>query len=123
MKKKKIIIASLIILSIAIGSGFKYYFRSASAPSDAIWVEASKVNESTLPLEVTAIGTLVARSVEITPAIAGHVEKVFFQDGTFAKQGTVLIQLDDAIYKAKYASAKAKLAYSENNFKRMTLLG
>ena len=114
---------SLIILAIAVAYFTKRYFQSSQSEPNAVWVEAGSVKETTLPLEVHAIGTLVARSVEITPAVAGHVEKILFQDGTFAKRGTVLMQLDDAIYKAQYESARAKLSYSENNFKRMTLLG
>jgi membrane fusion protein (multidrug efflux system) len=35
----------------------------------------------------------------------------------------VLVQLDDEIYKAKHESAKARLAFSENNYKRSLLLG
>jgi len=100
-----------------------YYSQSAVKKPEAVWVQASKVKESSLPMEAHAIGALVAPSVEITPEVPGHVEKIFFQDGTFVDKGTLLIQLDDAVYKAKYDSAMAKLTYSENNFKRMALLG
>jgi membrane fusion protein, multidrug efflux system len=123
MKKKRIYIVSLLILAMTIWGVMKYHSRSAAQNPDAIWVKASVVKETPLPLEANTIGTLVARSVEITPEVAGHVEKILFRDGTFVEQGTPLIQLDNAVYKAKYESAKAKLAYSENDYKRKALLG
>lgn len=121
--KKKIAIVSILILSIAIWGVFKYRSKSTMVEPEAIWVQTAKVQEVALPLETQAIGTLVARSVEITPEIPGHVQKILFQDGTQVKQGMPLIQLDDAIYRAKYASSKAQLAYSENDYRRKSLLG
>jgi len=123
MLKKKWLIASLLVSVVALWGVHKFRNRDLAQLPDAIWVQASVVKESSLPQKAHAIGTLVARSVEITPEIAGHVDKILFQDGAFVKQGTVLIQLDDSIYKAKAESAKAKLDYFQNQFKRMTLLG
>jgi membrane fusion protein (multidrug efflux system) len=122
--KKKIIISSLVVISIALSVGvFRYRSGSSNpAPSD-IWVQAVKVKETSLPLTVNAIGTLVARNVQITPEMAGHVRKIYFRDGAAVKQDTPLIQLDDAIYKAKYESANAQLAYSRNDYQRKSLLG
>lgn len=121
--KKKIIIASFILISVtAIWGIAKYRKQSGNAEPNAVWVQAMKVKESTLPLEARAIGTLVARSVEITPEVAGHVRTIHFRDGAYVKAETPLIQLDDAVYKAKYESSKAQLAYSENDFKRKSLL-
>jgi len=122
--KKKIVIASLVVLSVAIIWGVvSFRSQSANLEPNVIWVQAVKIKESALPLRAQAIGTLVARSVEITPEMPGHVRNIFFKDGTFVKQNTPLIQLDNAIYKAKYESAKAQLAYSQNDFKRKSLLG
>lgn len=122
MKKKKILLISLVISVIFVGLVAKYRSRSTLPQQEAVWVQASVVKETSLPLETQAIGTLVARSVEITPDVAEHVSKILFQDGTFVKQGAVLIQLDDTEYKAKYASAKAKLIYNEGDFKRLAAL-
>jgi len=121
--KKKIAIASFVIIVASAWSVIHYRSQSAMPLLNTIWVQATKVNESTLPLTAHAIGTLVARSVEITPEMAGHVKKILFQDGSFVRQETPLIQLDDAIYKAKNESANAQLAYSANDYKRKSLLG
>ncbi len=123
MKKKFIIIASLLVVGIAAWGIIKYRSQSANVQASAIWVQAAAIKETSFPLEASAIGTLVARSVEITPEIAGHVKEILFRDGTFVSKGTPLIQLDDSIYKAKYDSTKAQLIYSENDYKRKALLG
>jgi membrane fusion protein (multidrug efflux system) len=124
MKKKMFAASATAILVIVAGWGIaKYHSQSLNPAPATIWVQAVKVKETSLPLKVNAIGTLVARSVQITPEMAGHVRKIYFQDGTSVKQDAPLIQLDDALYKAKYASANAQLAYSKNDFKRKSLLG
>lgn len=123
MKKKIIIAVSIISCAAIIFGVMKYRSQSANTAPKSVYVQAVKIEESSLPLKATAIGTLVARSVEITPEISGHIRAVYFRDGSFVKKDMLLIQLDDAVYKAKYESAKAKLSYSENDFKRKSLLG
>jgi membrane fusion protein (multidrug efflux system) len=122
--KKKMIIASLIVISVAatLWGIMKYRSQASGLEANVTWVTATKVTHSSFPLEAHAIGTLVARSVEITPEVAGHVRKILFRDGAFVKQDMSLIQLDDAVYKAKYESTKAQLAFSQNDFKRKNLL-
>lgn len=121
--KKKTIILSIITLSIAALVLYKFYTVSVAPKVQGVWVQASTVKESVLPLEAMATGTLVARSVDITPEVAGHVNSIMFKDGSQVKRGQPLIQLDDAVFKAQYQSAKAQLAYSENDYKRKVLLG
>lgn len=121
--KRRLIIGVLLTAGITSLGVFKFYHRSTSAGLNAVLVKASKVQEFDLPQDVHVIGTLAARSVQITPEIAGHVNAVLFQDGAVVEKGAVLIQLDDAVYRARYESAKAKLQFSENNYRRMALLG
>lgn len=123
MKKKIIIASSVVIAAATLWGVIKYQFQAENPVANAVWVQAVKITESSLPLQAQAIGTLVARSVEITPEMPGHVRNIYFRDGTFVKKDTPLIQLDNAIYKAKYESANAQLAYSQNDFNRKTLLG
>lgn len=119
---KRILIV-IIVLAAFIWGAFKYWHRADVISVDAVTVKTSAVTEILLPLEVKAIGTVVAKSIDITPEVAGHVDKVLFQDGTFVEAGSTLIQLDNAVFKAKFASAKAKWIYSRNDYKRKALLG
>lgn len=101
----------------------QFFFKTKQMPAISPIVKTSAAHSILLEKQVEVLGALVAPHVEITPEIAGHVKQILFQDGAFVKKDTVLIQLDDALYQAKQISAKAQLIYSENNLKRMTLLG
>lgn len=120
MKK---IILGIVIVGLAIWGVVKYRQSSEMPAINPVVVKASKVEEMVLPVEVKAIGTVVARGIEVTPEVAGHVETIIFADGSFVEKGAPLIQLDDAVFRAKLASAKAKLHFSQNDYQRKKLLG
>lgn len=122
MKRKKLLVISAIALT-TVYSAYKLFHHDNTAQQNAVIVKAATVQEQTLPNEIHAIATLSARSVQITPEIAGHVDAVLFKDGSEVKAGTVLVQLDDAVPKARYASAQAKLNFSQNTYNRLALLG
>jgi membrane fusion protein (multidrug efflux system) len=120
--KKKMIIAGFAIIALTTWGFFKFKSKSVEVAPSAVSVQAIKVKKSSLPLEARAIGTLVARSIEISPEVSGHVKQIYFKDGSFVKEDEPLIQLDDAVYKAKYESSKAQLAYKQNDYHRKKLL-
>ena len=93
-----------VLLSALCGYGvMKYRSHTTMPESPSVTVMASTVKEAPMPIEVRAIGTLVAaRNVEISPDIPGHVEKILFRDGAFVNAGDALIQLNDAAYKTKF---------------------
>jgi len=92
---------------------------------DKVPVYVEQVKSGNIPVEAHVIGTLTAaKNVQITPEIAGHVAKIYFQNGgVFVKQGTPLVQLDDRASRAKLESDKANLTYSEVDYHRKVLLG
>ncbi|EKD71690.1 MAG: RND family efflux transporter MFP subunit [uncultured bacterium] len=126
--KTRKIMVGLVFIAVIIFS-FHFFSRhknnTVSTAQDAVWVDAEQVKQGSISIEAHAIGTLVAaKHVQITPAIAGHVKKIFFDDGgVWVKQGTPLIQLDDTEYKAKLESNQANLIYSETDYKRKLFLG
>lgn len=122
MKKK--IIASVIVVFTITGVGY-YKFRSHAKPFQMpeVVVKTATVTEKSIPREFHAVATLSARTVEITPEIAGHIRNVAFKDGSQVKQGDILFQLDDAVYESQLESARAKLELSTNNFARLAKLG
>lgn len=124
VNKKNMFIVSLILLAIIGVVIHKYFFAHTQSPTvPTIWVKTSKVSTTTQPLTVHSIGNVSARSVEITPEVGGHVKAILFKDGCSVSAGDGLIQLDDAIYAAKYGSAEARLVFSENDYARKNLLG
>lgn len=121
MKKNLLLV---LMMGLAITGGYYYFHKKPleKVPED-VYVNAMKVEESTVPLVVEAIGSLKAKQIEITPEISGHVQTIVFKDGLFVEKNAPLIKLDDAIYHAKYQSAKAQLAFSESDYKRKIYLG
>lgn len=121
MKSKKVLMVASVV--IASSMAYKFFHQGSAAEMPTVVVKASMVQEADLPQEIHAIGTLTARSVQITPEIAGHVNSVLFEDGAYVKRGTVLVQLDDSVYRTQADSARARLQYAENKYNRMALLG
>lgn len=116
-----ILIAALLLVSI---SSYKRYHARQLPPVEAVWVEAEKVKHGNIPVEVHAVGSLVAEhQIIITSEMAGHVDRLFFKDGAFVTKGTPLIQLDDAIPKAQLASARADFDFSKITYQRRATLG
>lgn len=123
--KRSVMKKSMVLILIAmLGFAGFYYFRQkpSEVQSSVIYVDAIKIKETSVPLEIEAIGSLKAKQIEISPEISGHVHDIIFKDGLSVEKNTPLIKLDDAIYKAKYQSAKAQLAFSESDYKRKIYL-
>lgn len=121
-KKTFVILVSLLITSFWL---IKHHHSNQPVVPNKVIVDIEEVKSGNIPIEAQVIGTLVAaKNVQITPEIAGHVAKIFFQDGgVFVKQGTPLVQLDDTVDRAKLDSDKANLTYSEVDYHRKVLLG
>lgn len=92
--------------------------------SEGIWVEAAQVKRGSIPVEVHAVGTLIAENqINITPELPGHIAAILFKDGSFVKKGQALVQLDDRIPKAQLAAAKADFDFSLLTYQRREKLG
>lgn len=123
-KKKLILISGILFIAMTTIAIYYYKAHQNNMPfyPQGVWVETAPVKETSLPMVAHSIGTLVARSVEITPEVAGHVEKILFRDGAFVSKDAILIQLDDKNYRSQFLSAKAKYVYAERDFKRLSSL-
>jgi membrane fusion protein (multidrug efflux system) len=122
-KRHKRLMMVIVLAAILCAWYWRHHMSMRGAEMPVVTVSAMTVKESSVPVEIQVIGSLSAERVDITPEIAGHVSQILVQDGSQVKKGQPIIQLDDAIYKAKLASSKAQLGYSESNYKRMVLLG
>lgn len=100
----------------------KYYHHVPSTELPVALVQAERVKKTLITEDVQAIGTLTARSVVISPEIAGQVKTIFFKDGATVTSGENLLELNDAVLKAKLDSITAELAYLEGNYHRMRAL-
>jgi len=55
------------------------------------------------------------RVAEVRPQVGGIIQKRLFTEGAYVRAGETLYQIDDASYRAAYASATAALARAEAN--------
>lgn len=116
-----ILVLSAIALTVFI---YKHYQVHRAPQNEGTWVEAAQVKRGNIPVEVHALGSLVAEhQITITSDMAGHIANILFKDGSFVSKGTTLIQLDDAIPKAQLASARANFDFSKITYQRRETLG
>ncbi|MGE5327470.1 MAG: efflux RND transporter periplasmic adaptor subunit [Deltaproteobacteria bacterium] len=77
----------------------------------AVPVVVSKVERSTIPVELHAIGTGQAyQTVSVESQVAGIVKEVHYRQGQFVEKGDLLISLDQEPFLAALAQAEAALA-------------
>lgn len=77
----------------------------------AVPVMAAKVERSTIPVELSAIGAGQAfQTVSVESQVAGIVRNVHYRQGQFVRKGDLLITLDKDPFLAALAQAEAALA-------------
>src|SRR5947207_4254433 len=76
----------------------------------AVPVTATAAQQKSVPLDVTAIGTVIAAStVAVRAQITGELMTVGFKEGDEVTQGQVLFTLDKRPFEAALAQADAQL--------------
>lgn len=119
--KRFLILLLLLIVLIAV-TLFVVYRPKASKTSNSsssILVEITNVKQQTIPVSITALGSLEAdQSVDVSPEIEGQVASIHFHNGQQVKRGRLLFQLDDSIAQAQLTAAVAKLKLSKEDLRR-----
>ena len=79
--------------------------------TSAVPVMIAKVERSTVPIELSAIGTGRAfQTVSVESQVAGIVKEVHYQQGQFVGKGDLLVTLDKAPFLAALSQYEAALA-------------
>jgi membrane fusion protein, multidrug efflux system len=82
-----------------------------TAPNFSVPVTVAKVQQKTVPIELTAIGSADAYSnVSIKAQVNAVLEEVHIQEGQFVQKGDLLFTLDARPFEAALAQAQANLA-------------
>lgn len=84
-------------------------------PAPAVTVAVMEPETVTLTRELPG-RTNAYVVAEVRPRVTGIVEERFFTEGGEVEQGQELYQLDDAIYRADYNSAKARFARAQATY-------
>jgi multidrug efflux system membrane fusion protein len=116
------ILASISLLALLAVSGCKHTEGSVQASSgsgaiarsrntSAVPVVVAKVERTSIPVELRAIGTGQAfKTVSVESQIAGIVKEVNYRPGQFVNKGDLLVRLDDSPFVAALAQSQAALA-------------
>ena len=79
--------------------------------SAAVPVMVARADRTTVPIQLTAIGTGQAfQTVSVESQVAGIVKEVHYRQGQFVRKGDLLITLDKQPFVAALAQAEAALA-------------
>jgi len=135
--QKRVIIRQVIIIGLCVAFG--WFLKSKltpPAPSVGMMgageplVLIQSLETRNIAPKKTYIGHVEPiKSVNLKPQIAGYVEKVLFEEGSFVQEGDILFVIEQDRYianvdlrEAELASAKANLVRAERDYKRQSSL-
>jgi membrane fusion protein, multidrug efflux system len=82
-------------------------------------VSTMKVDYSEWPSQLSASGSLRAiKGVNVTTALAGMVQTIYFMPGSFVKEGTILVQLNAGTEIGQLQSLQAQAALAQITYLR-----
>jgi multidrug efflux system membrane fusion protein len=94
--------------------------KAAQAANRPTPVLVSAVQQKTVPVYLTALGTVTAyNTVTLHTRVDGQLLKVNFQEGQTVKEGQLLLQIDPRPYQAAVDQAVGTLVKDEANLKNM----
>lgn len=116
----------IVILVLLGGAGLTYQHVKGAGSRDnapkkqAVLVTTAPVVEKDMPIEVSAVGTVVPyQSVTVRARIDSQVMEVKFHAGDDVKQGDLLFQLDDRAIKAQIAEQESNLVRDQAQDKNL----
>lgn len=126
MKRKSIVLLTILVLAIAICC---WYFISKRSSGQISFVTA-QAQYGSIQNGVTATGNMEpVDTVSVGAQVSGVVVKLFANNNDAVKKGQLLAQVDASIYsaqvdeaKANLASAQSNLEYQKNTFERQSEL-
>jgi len=130
MKKNIIIIISIVIAAVFARFAFTQFNQlmaekaAKSRPAPGVVVES--VGEDSIIRVFEAPGRVVSKyQVNVLARISGYLQKSFFKEGDYVKEGQVLFQIESREYEnavkvatANIANTSAQLAYAEKQLAR-----
>lgn len=94
--------------------------QKTTAPKPTLTITAATVAQTALPRTVDASGTIAAWQEVPVGSEAGGLEatNVYVDEGSFVREGQVIVKLDDRLLRAQVASAQATVNQAANALKR-----
>ena len=108
--------AAAVVSAIAVLAGCSKSTTEAPRTQQVAEVGVFKVAQQPLQITTELPGRTSAYQVaDVRPQVSGLIQKRLFVEGADVKAGVPLYQIDPAIYRAAYNSAKATLAKAKAN--------
>jgi membrane fusion protein (multidrug efflux system) len=130
--KRRIVVSLVFLLAVGLCAGLvwfnffkdrmiKDFFANMQQPPQV--VTSAKVEAKTWNPGIAAVGTArAANGVELAVETAGMVKQINFKPNQQIKQGTVMVQLDDAVERADLQDVQAAVKLGEASFDRAKTL-
>ncbi len=126
MRKRMLMMLSIVVVVVAILGFFKYQqfqtamaeFASFQQPPEAVTTVVAEPQRWDASLE--AIGSVTAvQGVSVSADLPGLVERIEFDSGDSVRRGDVLLKLDTRQEQAQLAAARAQLDLARSQLDRM----
>lgn len=129
MKKRMAIMLIIVIIVFGGIVGF-YFFKQymmkkifSNMKPPAATVTTQVVSTKNWTPYISAVGSLKAmQSINVAPAIAGTITKIYFHSGEYVQAGTPLVDLDTSNQRAQLSADQAQLALAKSNYARDIIL-
>lgn len=104
------LLCALLIVAAAGGGAWWFWSRTSGEWMDAVIFTTESKAETLLD----KTGYIVPRNrITLSPEVGGVITKIHVEEGSRVKKGMVLIELDDARYKAEWEQTRAALVAAE----------
>ena len=123
MNKKKIILASGVVLGLAVAGFWIFGMKNAQGKVDFV---TEKVTRGNISNSITATGTIEpVTEVEVGTQVSGIIDKIYIDYNSVVKQGEVIAEMDKVTLlsdlqsaQATYNGAKAEYDYQKKLYTR-----
>jgi HlyD family secretion protein len=110
----------LLVMVLLLGVGGYKLLTSPAASRSQAELLTQAVERKTIPVSITANGTVNAeRSINLSPKTAGVIKTLLVKEGDRVKAGQVIAVMDDSNVRGQFTQMQGQLAQQEANLHRL----